>query len=254
MKIRWMYAFLDRPASTFSTACDFWTKATGTRLSPFRGEHDEFATLLAPRGDAHLKVQALQASGDVGGTHLDLSVEDVDAATKAAVSLGSSVDHSEPGLSVLRSPGGFHYCLVEWAGEKERAAAFEAPGGGRSRLDQVCLDVAPGLLDRELEFWHAMTGWTPQQGSLPEFHVLRPTTELPIRILIQRLGGEDRDHGPVTAHVDLACGNDIDTVAAHHESLGATMTVRRGHWAVMRDPAGSAYCLTARDPQTGTLH
>ena len=25
------------------------------------------------------------------------------------------------------------------------------------------------------------------------------------------------------------------------------------HWTVLRDPAGGVYCLTARDPGTGTL-
>jgi Glyoxalase-like domain len=262
MEIRWLYAFIDRPASAYSTACDFWAEATGTRLSPFRGEHDQFTTLLPPHGDAHLKVQALQAAGDVGGVHMDLSMDDVEAATTTAVDLGSSVTYAEPGFSVLRSPGGFQYCLVEWEGESERAAVFVAPDGSRSRLDQVCLDVAPELLDREVEFWHAMTGWPPRQGSLPEFQVLKPPGNLPIRILIQRLGGNEPalqrqpppQPPPVTAHVDLACGTDIDAVAARHETLGATIVARRGHWTVMRDPAGSTYCLTARDPETGALH
>ncbi|HEV2639379.1 MAG TPA: VOC family protein [Actinocrinis sp.] len=254
MQIRWMYAFIDRPAAAYQVACDFWTQATGTRRSAFRGEHDEFATLLAPEGDAHVKVQALQGAADVGGIHVDLSVDDVEAATEVTLGLGSSLVYQVPGLSVLRSPGGFQYCLVGWDGESERVRVFEDPGGSRSRLDQVCLDVPPNALDRELEFWHALTGWAPVQSGMPEFHVIKPPPTMPFRILVQRLDEAGGDPEVVTGHIDLACGDDVDAVAAFHKSLGATLVSRHRYWAVMRDPAGSVYCLTARDPETGTLH
>ena len=224
-----MYAFLDRPADAFPAACDFWTKATGTRLSAFRGDQDQFTTLLAPQGDAHVKVQALQAAGEVGGTHLDLAVEDVEASTEVALGLGSSLTHREPGLSVLRSPGGFQYCLVEWHGETERVEVFEDPAGARSRLDQVCLDVAPESLESELEFWRAMTGWALVQSRFPEFQLLKPPAAMPVRILVQRLGSAGSASRPpiVTAHVDIACGDDVDAVAAFHESLGAEKVDRK---------------------------
>jgi Glyoxalase-like domain len=251
MKIRWMYAFIDRPAAAFANACDFWTEVTGTRLSAFRGERDQFTTLIPPQGDAHLKVQALQHCPDSGGTHLDLSVDDVAASTKIALGLGSESVHEELGLSVLRSPGGLPYCLVEWRGESTRAPVFEDLTRVRSRLDQVCLDVLPGLLERELEFWQAMTGWKPQPAGTPEFHVLKPPGNMPIRLLVQRLGDDDPRRG-VTAHLDLAC-TDVDAAVARHENLGARVVTRNERWTVMRDPAGAPYCLTARSPQTGTL-
>ena len=36
-------------------------------------------------------------------------------------------------------------------------------------------------------------------------------------------------------------------------ALGASVVVRRDRWTVLRDPAGGTYCLTDRDPVTGTL-
>lgn len=257
MKIRWMYAFIDCPASTFAAACDFWTEVTGTRLSMFRGEYDQFTTLIPPQGDPHLKVQALQAADDAGGVHLDLSVDDVAAETKAALALGSTPVYQEPDFSVLRSPGGLAFCLVKWHGESTRAPVFQDLTRVRSRLDQVCLDVIPEALETELKFWHAMTGWEPLQGSVPEFHVLKPPANMPVRLLVQRLGsstapGSDRVRPSVTAHLDLACA-DVGAAVDRHEDLGAKLVERLERWTVMRDPAGSVYCLTSRNPQSGML-
>ena len=39
VRIRWTYAFIDRPHEAFGAACDFWTAATETRLSELRGTH-----------------------------------------------------------------------------------------------------------------------------------------------------------------------------------------------------------------------
>jgi hypothetical protein len=78
--------------------------------------------------------------------------------------------------------------------------------------------------------------------------VLRPPSGLPVRVLLQRLG----DERPVSAHLDLACA-DIEATRARHEELGAVLVARGTHWTVLRDPAGGTYCLTGRDPETGTL-
>jgi len=72
-------------------AAAFWCAATGTTLSARRGVREEFATLLAPSGDAYLKVQEV---GDAGGVHIDLSVLD---------------DH--PQRTVMRDPAGGLYRL-----------------------------------------------------------------------------------------------------------------------------------------------
>ncbi|MDI1465685.1 VOC family protein [Catellatospora sp. KI3] len=100
----------------------------------------------------------------------------------------------------------------------------------------------------ETAFWAGLTGWDLAEGSRPEFRVLKPPAHLPLRILLQRLD-EER---PTGAHLDLAC-SDVDAVRAWHESYGASVVTRQQRWTVMRDPAGHVYCLTARDPHTGSL-
>ncbi|MDX2781304.1 VOC family protein [Streptomyces caniscabiei] len=239
--IRWTYAFVDRPAAVFERACAFWTAVTATRLSAPRGDQGEFVTLLPEKGDACVKAQGVD-SGE-GGAHLDLLVEDVHALIDRAVGLGAEAVAPHDDWAVLRSPAGQLFCVVPWHGEAERQPVVDG-----SRLDQVCVDVTPAAFEAEVTFWTALTGWDSRPGSRPEFHVLRPPTGLPLRILLQRLDSPR----PTSAHLDFACA-DIDTVRAHHESLGATYVSHQPHWTVMRDPAGGTYCLTGRDPETGGL-
>ncbi len=243
--IRWTYAFVDRPAGLFGPACDFWTAVTATKPSEPRGERAQFVTLVPGAGDACVKAQAVRAGG---GAHLDLAVEDVPAFVAAARRLGADVVADHPGWAVLRSPGGQSFCAVPWHGEAVRPPVVEGPGGAASRLDQVCLDLAPAVFDAEVAFWGDLTGWESFGGSRAEFHVVRPPAGLPVRILLQRLG-TDR---PACAHLDLACV-DIDATRTWHERLGATFVARGAQWTVMRDPTGATYCLTGRDPWTGGL-
>ncbi|OAH13538.1 VOC family protein [Streptomyces jeddahensis] len=244
--IRWTYAFIDRPAERFGQACTFWTAVTGTRLSEFRGERGEFVTLLADGADACLKAQGVDEGP--GGAHLDLAVEDVAGLVKNAVRLGASVVAEHEGWAVLRSPGGQLFCAVPFHGEQVRPPLVAGPDGSYSRLDQVCIDLAPSAYDTEVAFWTALTGWESRPGSLPEFHVVMPGPELPVRILLQRLGADRQ----ASAHLDLAC-SDIEATRAWHEQHGATFVAEGTQWTVMRDPAGGIYCLTGRDPRTGGL-
>ncbi|MFI9576723.1 VOC family protein [Microbispora rosea] len=239
MTVRRVLAFIDRPGDRFEEASAFWTTVTGTRLSPRRGDDGEFATLLPASGDACVKIQAV---GDGGGAHLDLEVDDVRASLTRAVALGAAVAADHGDWAVLRSPEGRAFCLVPGEGTTRRPPAFAG-----TRLDQVCLDIAPGAYEEEVAFWAALTGWSPRRGSLPEFTVLA-MPEMPVRILLQRL-----DKGPGrSAHVDLACA-DPDAARVRHERHGAVLVTRGRHWLVMRDPAGGVYCLTRRDPETGSL-
>ncbi|MEN3540094.1 VOC family protein [Microbispora sp. ZYX-F-249] len=239
MAVRRVLAFIDRPRERFGEAAAFWTAVTGTRLSPRRGDCGEFATLLPETGDACVKIQAV---GDGGGAHLDLEVDDVRAATTRAVALGAAVAGDHGDWAVLRSPEGRAFCLVPGEGTTRRPPVFAG-----TRLDQVCLDIAPGAYEEEVAFWAALTGWPPRRGSLPEFTVLA-MPGMPVRILLQRLG-----EGPGrSAHVDLACA-DPDTARVRHERHGAVLVARGRHWLVMRDPVGGVYCLTRRDPVTGSL-
>ncbi|MEV1063853.1 VOC family protein [Streptomyces sp. NPDC050263] len=246
--VRWTYAFVDRPAARFERACAFWTAVTDTSLSDLRGEDGEFVTLLAAGADACVKVQGV-AGGD-GGAHLDFAVEDVPAFVEEARRLGAETAAAHEGWAVLRSPAGPAFCVVPWHGESVRP-----PVVAGSRLDQVCLDVPPSAYDAEVAFWSGLLpDWSARPGSLPEFHVVEPPAGLPVRILLQRLDEErPEDGGAAAAHLDLACGPDVDAVRVRHERLGAELVARRPHWTVMRDPAGGLYCLTGRDAKTGGL-
>ncbi|MFJ9633357.1 VOC family protein [Streptomyces sp. NPDC101175] len=242
MTIRWTYAFVDRPHAVLDPARAFWTAVTDTRLSEPRGTEGEFVTLLAEGADPCVKMQGV-GSGP-GGAHLDFCAEDVPAFVDRALRLGADAVSAHDGWSVLRSPAGQLFCAVPWHGESVRPPVVDG-----SRLDQVSLDIGPGSYDAEVAFWSALLpDWASLPGALPEFHVLRPPSGLPIRVLLQRLGA-DR---PAAAHLDLACA-DIDATGARHERLGARAVARGTHWTVMRDPVGGVYCLTGRDPETGGL-
>ncbi|PBC67390.1 hypothetical protein BX265_7989 [Streptomyces sp. TLI_235] len=238
--IHWVYAFVDRPRERFEAAASFWTAVTGTSLSARRGAEGEFATLLADGADACLKLQAVT---DGGGAHLDFAVEDVRALADRAVRLGAAVVADHGDLVVLSSPAGQPFCAVPWNGEAKRPGVVDG-----TRLDQVSVDVAADGFAAESEFWGALTGWPVLTGSRPEFRVVKPPAELPIRILLQRLDTPR----PTGAHLDLACADRAATRRAH-ERLGAAFVAEHSHWIVMRDPAGGTYCLTARDPETGAL-
>lgn len=244
--IRWVWAFLDRPAAQFDDCAEFWTAVTGTTLSAPRGEHGEFVTLLPDSGSPTVKMQAI---GGDPRLHLDFDVDDVQAATDRAVALGATLvaDYiltEHIGYAVLRSPHGMTFCFTPFRDAAEGLSpAFEGPEGSHSRLDQVCLDIGAHDYETEARFWTELTGWAWKPGSLPEFSRLSARPGIPIDLLLQRLG-EDR---PTAAHVDLAC-TDIEATAAWHERLGAHRRQRGENWIVMTDPSGQPYCLTGREP------
>ncbi|MVU77089.1 VOC family protein [Nocardia sp. ET3-3] len=246
MTIRWVWAFLDRPAAQFDSAAEFWTAVTGTTLSPRRGDHDEFVTLLPESGAATVKMQAI---GGPARVHLDLDVDDVSAATDRAVALGATLAEDNVltehiGYAVLRSPAGMTFCFTPFhdtAGPL--APTVVGPSGDRSRLDQICLDIGDSDYAREARFWTDLTGWAWRPGSLPEFSRLSPRPDLPLDLLLQRLG----ENRPTSAHPDLAC-TDFEATAAWHEKLGARRVERGANWMVMADPTGQPYCLTGRKP------
>ena len=229
MVVRWVTGFQDSPSRV---AEPFWQAVTGSGWSARRGPGGAFATMVPAAGDAYLRVQVV---GDgPARVHLDLHVEDVPGQADRAVALGAVVVHAEDGLVVVRSPAGLAFCLVVWQGEAVR------PPGGRSLVDQVCLDVPVGVFDAEADFWAALTGWPQRAGSRPEFDVLVRPEAMPLRLLLQRLGD-----GPAGMHLDLACADRVAEVA-WHEQLGARVVAVRERWTTLRDPAGRVYCVTDR--------
>lgn len=242
MAVTWDTVFLDLPAAVHARGTEFWCAVTATRPSPPRGEDDQFATLLPAEGDAFLRVQRL---GEVPRVHVDLHVDDVRSEVGRAVRLGARVLLHEV-HAVLASPGGFVHCLVPDAGERVRPAPVTGARGGTALLDQVCLDVPAELLDDELAYWTALTGWTARRVDT-EFHRLAHPAGMPLQILVQTLGADD-ERVRVSAHLDLAGGPDVRTVVAEHVDLGAEVLDVREQWTVLRDPAGVVYCVTHRDP------
>lgn len=236
----WTTAFVDLAPVAWDDGVAFWAAVTGYGVSPARGDEGEFATLEPPEGDAHFRVQRLGEGPS--RIHLDLHVDDVRAASDQAVSLGAVV-LADPGHVVLRSPGGLPFCFVS------HPAAVAAPPAvwrdGSSQVDQVCLDIPPAAYELEVGFWTEVTGRELIASGRSEFSRLRRPPHEPLQLLLQRLDGGD---GAVRAHLDLAT-SDRDAETERHRSLGAELVQVFEGWTVMRDPVGSAYCLTGRQPR-----
>lgn len=246
MDVRWLTVFLDTPSASSAVAEPFWQEITGTAPSARRGNHDEFATLLPPDGDAFMRIQ--RTDDALPGCHLDIHVDDVQLSLPRALSLGATLVRDFTDYVTLASPHGFMFCLVPHHGESARPAPVRWPGGQQSLVDQVCLDIPLDFFAAETAFWAALTGWEQRHGTLPEFdHLARPVG-MPLRLLLQRL--DDAAPGQaVRGHIDFAC-DDIEIEAQWHIALGATF-VRRRSWITLRDPVGREYCVTGRDPSTG---
>ncbi len=239
--ISWYTAFLDLPAARFDAGTRFWSEVTGWPLSPRRGERGEFATLLPPQGDAHLKVQAVDGPP---ACHLDVHVTDVAQGVAAAQELGAEVRGAHDGWTVLSSPGGFVFCVVPHPTGGVLAPPSAWPGG-RSAVEQVCIDAPPAAYDREADFWTALTGFERVRGEPNEFEDLERPAWSPFRFLLQRLDSDDA--GRTTAHLDVA-SDDREAEVRRHEELGAEVAYVGRGWTTMTDPAGSTYCVTDRVP------
>jgi hypothetical protein len=246
----WLTAFVDLPAERYEDGAAFWEGVTGYRRSAPRGEDGQFATLVPPAGQDHLRLQRVdRLVGHRPRIHLDLHVEERPAAVAEAVGLGATIA-AEPydDVTILHSPHGMVFCLVT-GGAGDRTPPAEWPDGHTSLVDQVCLDIPPASYDEECAFWQRLTGWELSHREGSEFSSLVRPAGMPLRLLLQRLDDGD---GPVTAHLDLAT-TDRSRETPRHESLGATVLRSHDFFTVLRDPAGSVYCITDRDPGTGLI-
>ncbi|WP_036508249.1 VOC family protein [Nocardioides sp. URHA0020] len=238
----WVSAFLDLAPGDLDRGLAFWRDVTGYAVSAPRGETDEFVSLLPPDGDDYLRVQHLEDGP--GRIHLDLHVEHPAVAAEAAIELGGHVlVRHEEGYVVVRSPGGLICCFVTHPATR-RPAPATWPGGHRSQVDQLCLDVPRAAYNGEVAFWQGLTGWELTDLEETELERLQPPADQPLRWLVQRLDDAD---GPVRAHLDLAT-DDRDAEVARHLALGATQVARRDGWTVLTDPVGTPYCITRRMP------
>lgn len=123
--IRWVWAFLDRPAQRFDECASFWSAVTATQPSERRGENGEFRTLLpdpALFAAAGIKMQAVTG---FGGVHLDLDVEDTPSAVRFALDLVAELVANHPDYTVPRSPAGQLFCFTPAASQNSCCAAAQ---------------------------------------------------------------------------------------------------------------------------------
>jgi Glyoxalase-like domain len=198
VEVRWVTAFLDTAPEQAEQVESFWSRVTGYRLSDRRGASEEFASLLPPDGDPHLKVQTVVQTAP-GGLHVDLHTDDVQALAARAAALGASTRYLDAGYVLCSSPGGMRFCVVDHRGS--RAATPVQWPGGRSMVDQVCLDIPPSRWEEECRFWADLTGWgLVDVDPEDEFRRLRRPEGSAIQLLLQRL---DDESSVVVGHLDL---------------------------------------------------
>lgn len=241
----WVSGFVDLAPPAYEVGLAFWRDVTGWSVSTVRGGAGEFVTLVPPTGDDHLRVQRLGSGRS--RIHVDLHVDDPLVAAERAVGLGAR-EVARLGYVVMASPGGFPFCLVTHPASVA-APATDWPGGHRSLVDQVCIDVPGELYEREEEFWRELTGSGIEASpSHPEFRWLTPAVGHGARLLMQRL---DEPLGEVRAHLDLST-TDRAAEVVRHEALGAARVTDFDIWTLLTDPAGLAYCITDRLPWADT--
>ncbi|MGV8848209.1 MAG: VOC family protein [Propionibacteriaceae bacterium] len=236
MEIRWLHIFLDTPRADAARSWAFWSDVTSTTVSATRGEQAQFATLQPERGDAWLKVQAIDGPSRV---HLDVDTGDRAGFVARATALGATVQGTYHDVVILCSPAGIVFCAtVAQGGAYVRALDSVA--------DQATLDIPHSAFAGEVAFWHDLTGWAASEISDDEFVSLHRPENVAVRILLQRRD----DETPASAHVDFAV-TDRAAETERHVWAGAEVVAVHGQWTVLRDPVGRIYCLTDRDPATG---
>jgi hypothetical protein len=215
----WTSAFLDLAPDDLERGVAFWAGVTGYDAAAVGDSSREFPPLQPPEGAAYLWVQRV---GDPPSrVHLDLHVPDLDAAVELALGSGAELmdrrDHA-----VLRSPGGFVFCLVtDPAGAVPPAAGWPEHW---SRVDRVRIFVADDAYLGEVAMWDA----------------LRPSASLALDPVVERGLGAD-------ARAVLEIGtSDRELETARHEALGAVVVGRSAAYTDLVDPAGIWYRVVDR--------
>lgn len=243
--VRWMALFADVPAERFDSAVDYWQRVTGWRRGDPAGERAEFVPLVPVEADAYVWLQRIRSGA--GGWHLDLYTTDLPAAIRAATDRGARQIEQDDDLAVFSTPAGQPFCLVSEALHPHRPVdTSRVPAGERSLLDQICLDVPSAAFEREVQFWAELTGWRQWRGELAEFANLDVPSELPLKVLLQRLGEDDT--GGARAHADFGSDGRARQTFRHAQQGASVGRVTQG-WTTMHDPAGLQYCVTDHRPK-----
>ncbi len=243
--ISWLTAELHVPEGAFDRDGAFWEAVTSFSRSAAQGQED-VATLVPSVGDPYLRVRSI--SGETDRCQLEIHTDAPETVAATASDNGGSVVAETDEVTFVRSPGGLRFGVVVSHGGRQRPAPRLWPQGQRSLVDQLCIDIPWSLFDTECAFWAALTGLEQREGGRG-FRFLPRPAGLPLRLLLQRL---DDETGPVRSHLDLACSA-VELECVRHEQLGATVAYEGDVWTTLFDPAGIVYCVTQRDPDTGTL-
>jgi hypothetical protein len=242
--VPWIHAFVDLPAPLVAAGLDFWTAVTGWPPGRPWPDHPEFHSIEPPGGDPYLHVQRIDGAPRV---HLDLVVPagvTVDDEWARHVELGAVAGDRHRWWQVMTSPGGLVYCLVAER-HRTRPGPVAWPGGWRSRVVQVCIDIPDARFDAERDFWRSATGWPDETVRSPEFARLAPPATSPMAFLLQRLGPDAG--GPVRMHLDVGT-DDRAAEVVRVCAAGAELVDDTHRWVVLRDPAGLPFCITPRPP------
>jgi predicted enzyme related to lactoylglutathione lyase len=107
----------------------------------------------------------------------------------------------------------------------------------RSRLTAVLVDVPKSDHDRAVAFWSGALG---REGKtyekFPEYVVFGEATP-GVEFMVQATG----DDSP-RVHLDIESDN-VEAEVKRLEGLGAQEIERHHSWVVMKDPAGTVFCV-----------
>jgi predicted enzyme related to lactoylglutathione lyase len=241
--VNWVHCILDVPVGAAAATTRFWSAVLGWEIGEPWSKHPEFRSLEPPDGGSFVHVQVIDGPARI---HCDLTVGDVEAETHRLVQLGASAGERNEDWQVMTSPGGLPFCLVSEPRHTKVPACVRWPDGHASRLLQVCIDAPEHLHEQETRFWAAATGWALRESDQPEFAGKCYPRDGPIQFLFQQLGPGDKG-ASTRAHLDLA----TDDLAAEVERVVAVGATRIGPgrgWYALRDPGGTAFCVTGQSP------
>jgi hypothetical protein len=244
-RIRWLSTIIPVPDDN---AQGFWQQVTASAPDHRHTSTAGLVPLSPAGGDPYVWLSRVDHERD--RLQLILHVDEPSAAVQRAVLLGARHAATHDSLSVLASPGGLMFGITGVKTSRRTPAPERWPGGHRSILDQVCVDVPAATYDAEAAFLTEMLGWPIRPGVRPEFDYLVRQPEQALRVLLQRL--DHPSYGAARTHVDLACDS-VPDEAARHKELGASVLAEYPLWTTMIAPAGVTYCLTRRNPDTGSL-
>lgn len=238
----WVHVVLDAPAAAQPELADFWGRVLGWPVGEPWAGHPELRSFTPPTGAPYVHLQRIDGRPRV---HLDLESPEPEETVAMALRLGAGQSHANGEWTTLYSPGGLPFCVLPER-EHDPPSPRTLVDGHRVRLVQVCIDAPTSTHEAEVAFWRALLGHRWVGSSAPEFAgKWHDDDGSPVQLLFQVL---DEADGPVRAHLDLG----TDDVAAEIQRLvrlGAEDVGPGRGWHVLRDVAGSLFCVTGNSPE-----